>query len=143
MEQIGAEKEDAEVDLAKLKVANSIRYTVEDVESWLKSFCKGDLFDMDFRRRIIDVFINSVYLFDDKVVIYYNIKDGKQISYIEMLDSIEDDIPDDFWDTDEETGVCIPNGGCHLSNPNTNPPVGIIFAGGLFGIIAYRTEDQK
>lgn len=116
MEQIGAEKEDAEIDLAKLKVANSIRYTVEDVESWLRSFCKGDLFDMDFRRRIIDVFINSVYLFDDKVVIYYNIKDGKQISYIEMLDSIEDDIPDDFWDTDEETGVCISKGGCHKAH---------------------------
>jgi len=42
---------------------------------------------MDFRSRIIDTFINSIYLYDDRLVIYYNIKDGQQVSYIEMLDS--------------------------------------------------------
>ncbi|MCL2388539.1 MAG: hypothetical protein FWC89_13480 [Defluviitaleaceae bacterium] len=45
---------------------------------------------MDFRRRIIDVFINSTYLYDQKVVIYYNLKDGKQISYVEMLESTDE-----------------------------------------------------
>lgn len=138
MEQIGAEKDDAEIDLAKLKVANSIRYTVEEVESWLRSFCKGDLFDMDFRRRIIDVFVNSVFLFDDKIIIYYNIKGGKQVSYIEMLESIGEDAP-----ADPGSGVCISKPLLHQTIPNTNPPDGIIFAGGLFGIISYRTESQK
>lgn len=86
---LSLQKDEAELDLAKLKVASRIEITAEEIENWLQQFCHGDLFDMDFRRRIIDVFINAIYLYDDKVVIYFNIKDGKQISYIEMLDNME------------------------------------------------------
>lgn len=87
IEAYDAEKADLEIDLAKLRIANAITYTEADIVAWLKSFCRGDLFDMEFRRRIIDVFVNSVYLFDDKVIIYYNVRGGKQVSYIEMLES--------------------------------------------------------
>ena len=85
---------DLEIDIAKLKVANGIRYTEADIIAWLKVFTKGNMFDAEFRKRIIDVFINSIYLYDDKIVIYYNIKDSKQISYVEMLDSSEEPIED-------------------------------------------------
>lgn len=88
-EQLEIQKEDTEIELAKLKIASDIQLTVEEVDEWLEKFCDGDLFDIDFRRRIIDVFINSIFLYDDKVVIYYNVKDSKQISYIEMLESTE------------------------------------------------------
>ena len=44
---------------------------------------------MEFRRRLIDVFINSVYVYDDKIVIYYNIKGSQQVSYMEMLESTD------------------------------------------------------
>ena len=91
------QKEDLEIELAKLKIAAKIRLTEEDIKKWLNSFCKGDLFDMDFRRRIIDTFINAIYLFDDKIVIYYNIKDSKQVSYIEMAKDIEE-ISTVVWD---------------------------------------------
>ena len=43
--------------------------------------CEGNrntasLSDPVYRRRIIDVFVNSVYIFDDKIVFAYNFKDG-------------------------------------------------------------------
>ena len=90
IDELELQQTDLEIDVAKLKVANGIRYTKEHIEAWLKSFCKGDIFDLEFRQRIIDVFINSVYVYDDKVVIYYNVKEGKQISYIEMIDSLDE-----------------------------------------------------
>lgn len=95
------QKCDLQIDLAKLKIANGIRYTEADIIAWLKQFCKGDLFDEDFRRRIIDTFVNCVYLYDDRVVIFYNIKGGKQISYMEMQEAVDgvefcDDFPSDF-----------------------------------------------
>ena len=85
------QNEDTEIELAKLKIACDISLTVEEVELWLQSFCCGDLMDLDFRKKIIDVFINSIYLYDDddKVVIYYNVKDSRQISYMEMLADLE------------------------------------------------------
>ncbi len=95
------QKNDLEIDLAKLRIANGIRYTEADIIAWLKQFCKGDLSDDDFRRRIIDTFVNCVYLYDNRVVIFYNIKGGKQISYMEMQKSVDgvefcDDSPSDF-----------------------------------------------
>lgn len=88
--QLEQQKADLEIYLSKLKIANGIRYTVTDIEAWLRQFCSGDIMDAEFQHRIIDVFINAVYLYDDKVIIFYNIKGGKQVSYMEMIDSTSD-----------------------------------------------------
>lgn len=80
--ELDAQKDELTVELSKLRIANGIRYTVAEVEVWLKQFCNGDACDPDFRRRIIDVFVNSVYIYDDRVVIYYNLKHSKQVSII-------------------------------------------------------------
>ncbi len=90
IELLELQKNDLEVDLSRLKIANEIRYTKSQIVAWLKSFCDGDLMDEKFQRKIIDVFINSVYVYDDKIVIYYNIHGGKQVSYVDMLDSTEE-----------------------------------------------------
>ena len=87
MEALEAQKEDLETNLAKLRVAQRIRYTEAEVLVWMKKFCDGDPMDLDFRRKVIDVFINSVYLYDNRIIIFYNIRGGKQISYIDLAKS--------------------------------------------------------
>lgn len=89
IELIEQQKADLEIDLSKLRIANSIKYTKEDIVAWLKQFCKGDLMDENFRRRIIDIFVNCVYVYDNKIVIYYNIKNSKQVSYIDNCDALD------------------------------------------------------
>ena len=91
LETLDARKEDISMELVKMKVAQGVNVTEESVIAWLKNFCNGDLHDLDFRRKLIDVLINSVYLYDDKVVIYYNIKEGKQVCFIEMLEDTDID----------------------------------------------------
>lgn len=76
---------DISLDLSKLKMASDIHYKKEDVLAFLRQFQNGDLMDLDFRRRVIDVFINSIYLYDDKVIIYCNIHGGKQVSLIDTI----------------------------------------------------------
>lgn len=107
MELLDVQKTDLEIDIVKLRVAARVRPNEEQIKAWLKQFCKGDLDDMEFRERIIDVFINSVYLYDDKTVIYYNIEGGKQVSYMEMLDSTEE--PPFSDDPQASSGVRISN----------------------------------
>ncbi len=109
---------DTEDELAKLRVCCNARLTAPEVVTWLKSFCTGDLMDMDFRRRIIEVLINAIYLYDDKVVIYFNVRDGKQVSYIEMLDETSD-----IFDGSECSDITR-NGSPKLKRPS-------IFIGGL------------
>jgi hypothetical protein len=89
IEILEAQKADIQKDLATIRIASKRRLTEKEITAWLKSFCKGDLLDEAYQRRIIDLFVNAVYLYDDKTVIYYNIKGGKQVSYIEMCDDME------------------------------------------------------
>ena len=90
LEMLMAQKAEIEKELVTLRIAVKHKYTNEQIMAWLKLFTRGELLDSDFQKQIIDVFVNSVFLYDDKLVIYYNIKGGKQISYIEMLDSTEE-----------------------------------------------------
>ena len=89
MEQLDIQKADLEIDLARLRIANEIRITEAQVLAWLHQFTIGDPTDIDFRRRIIDVFINCVFMYDDKIIIFYNIRGGKQISYIDVANAID------------------------------------------------------
>lgn len=99
MESLEAQKAAAESDLIKLRIASDIRLTESEVRAWLKKFCTGDLFDPEFRRNIIDAFINCIYLYDDRVIIFYNIKGGKQVSYIDLENTLNEDSPGaDFSD---------------------------------------------
>lgn len=115
-------KESLEADLAKLRVARKVRLTEDQIVRWLSSFCSGDLFDMDFRKRLVYVFVNSVYLWDDKVLIYYNIRDGKQVSHIEALEDVGDaPSPDSDLEEEASSGVRISHASAHLHAPYTNP----------------------
>ena len=137
IEELEAQKADIELDLSRLRIASGIKYNEEQITAWLKTFCKGDLLDEDFQRRIIDVFINSVYVYDDKIVIYYNIKDGKQVSYIEMLESSEE--PPNDGDEPQGGGgsdfKCYTPESCDKSE-HQRPP--IVLVGDGFGFIRFR-----
>ena len=87
-----------------------VGYTKEQVIAWLKTFCKGDPLDEEFRRRIIDVFINSVYLYDNKMVVFYNIRDGKQVNYIDVMNAMDE------LDEDADLGGIEDGAGVRISN---------------------------
>lgn len=89
LELLGVQKEDIEADLARLRIAQEIQLTEVKVRAWLKTFCAGDPLDVEFRRRIIDTFINAIYLYDDKIITFYNIRGGKQVSYIDLINSAD------------------------------------------------------
>ncbi len=88
--QLEMRRDDLQTKITKLRIACE-RKTLkkDDVVKWLKGFCNGDLFDPQFRQHIIDTFINAVFLYDDKLLIIYNIRDGEQICVIESSEEIE------------------------------------------------------
>lgn len=92
MQLLELQRVEAETDLSKLRIQQKIRITEKEVTAWLNTFTRGDLFDMDFRCKLIDTFINSIYLYDDKIVILYNIKEGRLTVGIEPLSDLEDKI---------------------------------------------------
>ena len=45
---------------------------------WLRRFRKLDMSLKDQRQTLVDTFINAIYLYDDKVLITFNYKEGTQ-----------------------------------------------------------------
>ena len=86
MESLGLQKDDLEISLQKLEAASRIPLNEAEVIAWLKTFQDGDSKDQEFCQRIIDIFVNCVYVYDDRIVIFYNIRGGgqKKLSFSEV-----------------------------------------------------------
>ena len=54
------------------------KYTKEQIVSWINQFKYGDADSIEYQKRIIDTFVNAIFLFDDKIVITYNFKGGTE-----------------------------------------------------------------
>ena len=54
------------------------QYSREDIIQWISRFKGGDPNDKAYQRQIIDIFLNAIYVFDDKLVFTYNYKKGSQ-----------------------------------------------------------------
>ena len=129
---------DAKITGINAQIANAL--TADDVKLWMKAFCAGDALDVDFRRKIIDVLVNSVYIYDDKIVIYFNVRNGKQVSYTQMQDETVD-IFDDL--------NCSTNPNCSDIVSNGSPYEAIselqyyIFVDGRVGIVVRRPAPSR
>ena len=54
------------------------KYSREDIVEWISRFKYGDPNNKEYQRKIIDIFLNSIYVFDDRLVFTYNYKNGAQ-----------------------------------------------------------------
>lgn len=79
-EKIKARESEKRALESKLRTLQStVQLCPKDVEKFLLSFTADKNDDVEFRKNIANIFINSVYYFDDKIIIVYNIsKDEKQ-----------------------------------------------------------------
>mgnify|MGYP000804224739 FL=1 len=77
LEKLEMQREDLKLSILQAQMARP-RYTKEQVVSWISRFKYGNVDDPQYQKQIIDTFINSIYVFDDKLVFTYNFKDGTE-----------------------------------------------------------------
>lgn len=132
MEQLEHERINTETELAKLRIQQRIQITEKEVTAWLKTFSRGDLFDPSFRLQLIDTFINTIYLWDNKIVIFYNISGGKQTSVIDPLP------PEEIEKAGQvECSTLIGNGGAYPDKVEPGAPY-YVFVRGMIGLVVFR-----
>lgn len=79
-----SEKATFEASIAKEQAENPI-LTREQIRFFLERYRHTDVTDPVERQRLIDCFVNAVYLYEDKIVLVFNYKDGtKTISLKEL-----------------------------------------------------------
>ena len=88
LEKLEARRDDPEAKLACEKLAKP-KVRAEFMTFWLHRFRKPDVRQEEHRKMLIDTFINAIFLYDDKMVITFNYKEGeKTITFADLQDTI-------------------------------------------------------
>ena len=88
LEALEAQKKDLEARIAEEKLAKPVMKE-EFVRFWLLHFRKLDLSQKEQRQALVDTFINAIYLYDDKVLITFNYKEGTEtVSFSEATEAV-------------------------------------------------------
>lgn len=114
LEELENSKEDLEIKIANEKITKP-RISAEFVTFWLHKFRKLDITRQDHRKWLINVFVNAIYLYDDKMVITFNYKDG---TVTITLDDVKQAIKKNNTGSDLD---------CHGAPRKTQPQRGWVF----------------
>ena len=86
LDELEARKEEILVNIQTAELQKP-KLTREQMTAWFEQFRHGDPENRDFQKRLIDTFVNSVYVFDDKLVLTYNYQHGTQTILLEEIES--------------------------------------------------------
>jgi len=90
--QLESKQNELEIAILQEKIKKPF-LTKEQIRFGIEKFKKLDISTQEGKQRLIDGFINSIYLFDDKLTITFNFKDGSRtVSFSEIEAAINSDI---------------------------------------------------
>jgi DNA invertase Pin-like site-specific DNA recombinase len=75
LDDLESQKENLEISIAQEQIKRPL-LTKDKIIFWISRFKDGDIDDPKYRQNIIDLFLNSVYVYDDRLIITCNYKDG-------------------------------------------------------------------
>ena len=89
LEELETEKNEIEGRIAREEMKKPL-LTKERIQYWLVSFKSGNINDNEYRRRVIDTLVNSVYVYDDgdngrRIVLTFNVS-GQNTATISCSD---------------------------------------------------------
>lgn len=86
----------SQIDYEKAK--NKVTVSREDIVAFLKSFQSGDIEDKRFQETLIDTYLVSVYLYDDKLKLICGYTGGKELDIPLDIDTFVPESPSDICD---------------------------------------------
>lgn len=84
------ELETIEIEIAKEKKLQPKSMSIAHVKFFLNALKKGDVNDIKYRRLLIDVFVNAIYLYDDRLTLVFNSGDETVTINDKLLSEIEE-----------------------------------------------------
>ena len=122
LEELEQQRDSLRGSIAQLQLERR-KFTKKEIVDWVSRYKDGNINDPDYRREIIDTFVNSVFVYDDKLILTYNYKDGSQtLTLQEMEAALSSDLtgmcPPGQKDTTQKGGSFLPWWRLRDSNPS-------------------------
>lgn len=139
---------DLERHQAQLELEQGLKVTKRDIIAFVAEFIKGDLHNKDFQKRIIDNLVNAMYIYDDKVVLYFNIKGGRETAFIgkdetdDALSDIDGGAPSSGDSASGKRVQTLSNSPSQYRQSLNIGNVYYIFVNGVAGIVVFRKSKH-
>ena len=92
LEELEKQKEELSLSMTTAELQKP-KLTREYMEHWFSQFRYGDPNNREFQKRLIDTFVNAIFVYDDKLVLTYNYQHGTQtITLKEVEDFLGSDL---------------------------------------------------
>lgn len=89
IKRLEIDKANIQKELTYAKVSCKVFKSKEDIKAIFDMFTKGERNDNTFRKRLVKLFINSIFVFEDFIVIYYNLFDNDFTTFDEMQEHLK------------------------------------------------------
>ena len=86
LDELEEQRKELEASILQEQIAKPL-LTREQILFWFERFRQGDSSDPAYQQKIIDCFVNSVYIFDDHLVINFNYRDGDKLVSLQEVKS--------------------------------------------------------
>ena len=86
LENLETQRDSLKASILQLQLERR-KFTKEEIVEWISKYKYGNINDLDYRKEIIDTFVNSVLVYDDKLVLTYNDKDGTGTLTLQEIES--------------------------------------------------------
>ena len=87
LEDLETQRDSLKASILQLQLERR-KFTKEEIVDWISKYKYGNINDLDYRKEIIDTFVNSVFVYDDKLVLTYNYKDGTETLTLQEIESV-------------------------------------------------------
>lgn len=87
MDELEEQKAELKSALTAAKLKEDLSLKKEDILDFLYQFTKMDYADLESQKRLIKTFINSVFVYDDKLVLTFNYSGDKRTITIKEIDA--------------------------------------------------------
>jgi len=87
LDELEARKVELEICLLQEQIQKPL-LTKEQLKFWICKFRDSDITNPKHRQRLVDTFVNSVYIFDDHITITLNYKDGTKTVTLKEIDEL-------------------------------------------------------
>lgn len=89
LDELERTKENLETEIAKENISHPL-LTKEFLYLWFDGFKNFDVNKLENRKMLIDTFVNSVVLYDDRIDFYFNFKDNAKSLTLSELNTVSD-----------------------------------------------------
>ena len=86
MEKLEAQREELKRSILQARMERP-KYTKEEIVQWISRYKYGNIDDADYQKEIIDTFLNSIYVYDDRLVFTYNYRDGTETLTLKNIEA--------------------------------------------------------